>query len=99
MLRVLTINNKIEFHAVAFDIHDSTHQTCLMDLTEHLQLRLIPPMLRSTIRFRFFVRADLVKGSDDLWRISRQIDNLPSGKIDSLLLPGLIFADGGMAIT
>lgn len=46
MLRVLTINNKMIYHAVAFD-HVVTrkgleHQVAMIDATEQLQLRFLP---------------------------------------------------------
>lgn len=58
MLRTLTLGNRIEFHAVGFDRvvvrHGREHQTALIDLTEHLQLRFVPlPYSVSPVRHSF----------------------------------------------
>ncbi|KAM0792811.1 hypothetical protein ACM66B_002577 [Microbotryomycetes sp. NB124-2] len=99
MLRTLTIGNKIEFHAVAFDRvivrHGKEKQVALLDLTEHLQLRFLPLpySVSPVLHIRFLVRVDLEKGDDDLWYITRQEDNLPTDYGSSgplLAVPGLV---------
>ncbi|KAL8279239.1 hypothetical protein RQP46_008276 [Phenoliferia psychrophenolica] len=96
MLRVLTLNNHIDFHAVGFDRivlrKGQEHQTGLIDLTESLQLRFLPlpTSLNPTLHIRFLVRIDLTKSpSDGLWYITKQEDNLPSdfGSTGIRLLP------------
>lgn len=55
MLRCLTIGNKIEFHACAFDRvvvrKGVEHQVGLLDLTESLYLRFLPWSPKFNIRF------------------------------------------------
>ncbi|KDE08673.1 hypothetical protein, variant [Microbotryum lychnidis-dioicae p1A1 Lamole] len=92
MLRALTLNNKIEYHAVAFeDVTKSKGgetRACLIDLTEHLQLRFLPvPEARNPVfHVRFLVRVDLRKGADNLWYITKQEDNIPTDPGSSGLL-------------
>ncbi|KAG0146974.1 hypothetical protein CROQUDRAFT_715265 [Cronartium quercuum f. sp. fusiforme G11] len=78
MLRVFTLNNKIEFHAVMFN-GDKTQGT--IELTEHVTMRLNPISRYFGVRegVRFLVRIDLEKSPEDgKYRISRQDDNFPS---------------------
>ncbi|SCV72515.1 BQ2448_4052 [Microbotryum intermedium] len=92
MLRALTLNNRIEFHAVAFGEVSKKKggetQACLIDLTEHLQLRFLPlPEARNPVmRVRFLVRVDLRKSADNLWYITKQEDNIPTDPGSSGLL-------------
>ncbi|KAH9808888.1 hypothetical protein DFH28DRAFT_992757 [Melampsora americana] len=77
MLRVQSIDNKIEFHAVMFN-EDQTQGT--IDLTEHMTMRLNPiaRLTSSRVAVRFIVRISLRKCEDGKYRIYRQEDNLPS---------------------
>ncbi|KAM0746940.1 hypothetical protein T439DRAFT_318178 [Meredithblackwellia eburnea MCA 4105] len=98
MLRVLTYNNQITFHTVAFDRISRTKnaelQTGLLDLTEDLKLRFLPlpDSWNPTFHIRFLVRIDLRKvDDDDKWYIIKQEDNLPSdfGSTGLRIFPGL----------
>jgi hypothetical protein len=73
-LRLLTIGNKLCFHSVAFDETESDQGriTALIDLTESLTLRPIPPPLRTVIHIRFFIEARLRREEDGLWRVCYQ---------------------------
>ncbi|KAH9808889.1 hypothetical protein DFH28DRAFT_1134648 [Melampsora americana] len=91
MLRVQTIDNKIDFHAVMFN-EDKTRGT--IELTEHVTMRLNPFPRPSSSRpaVRFLVRVDLRKGEDGKYRIYRQEDNFPSDLTQSgfaASIPGL----------
>ncbi|KAI8461276.1 hypothetical protein BY996DRAFT_8384789 [Phakopsora pachyrhizi] len=80
MLRVNTINNKLDFHAVMFS-QDKLQAT--IELTERLQYRFLP--ISRFINIRFISRVDLRKESDGKYRIYRQQDNLPTDIHDSQL--------------
>ncbi|WAR56863.1 hypothetical protein PtB15_7B715 [Puccinia triticina] len=69
ILRVFTINNKIEFHAVMFN-EDKTQGA--IELTEHLYPRLFP---FESMKFSLplWIRIDLVKDSDGKYRICRLV--------------------------
>ncbi|KAH9810976.1 hypothetical protein DFH28DRAFT_1063814 [Melampsora americana] len=93
MLRVLTIDNKIEFHAVMFN-EDMTQGT--IELTEYVTMRWSPisRYFSRRNRLHFLVRIDLRKCSDGKYRIWRQHDNLATdlamcGVSDDI--PGLSF--------
>ncbi|KAA1066685.1 hypothetical protein PGT21_022084 [Puccinia graminis f. sp. tritici] len=74
ILRVFTINNKIEFHAVMFN-EDKTQGA--IELTEHLYPRLFP---FESMKFSLplWIRIDLIKDSDGKYRICRQHDMVPT---------------------
>ncbi|GAA6049461.1 hypothetical protein JCM3770_007351 [Rhodotorula araucariae] len=85
MLRVLSYGQRFDFHAVGFDriTTDGTgteRQKMFIDVTERLKLAFVPlpERLNPTFQIRFLSRIDLVKGDDDLWRIEKQEDNLPT---------------------
>lgn len=91
MLRVQTINNKIDFHAVMFN-EDKTQGT--LELTEHVTMRMNPlsRMSSSQTAVRFLVRIDLRICEDGKYRIYRQEDNFPSDITQSgfaAAIPGL----------
>ncbi|KAG0147758.1 hypothetical protein CROQUDRAFT_106261 [Cronartium quercuum f. sp. fusiforme G11] len=66
LLRLQTINQNIEFHAVMFN-EDKTQVT--IDLTEHMNSRFV--YKSKHIALRMLVRLELVQGLDKRWRISR----------------------------
>ncbi|BGP37347.1 hypothetical protein JCM10450v2_001254 [Rhodotorula kratochvilovae] len=85
MLRVLSYGQRFDFHAVGFDriTTDATgveRQRAFLDVTEKLKFSFVPlpERLNPTFHIRFLSRIDLVKGTDDKWRIEKQEDNLPS---------------------
>ncbi|TNY23386.1 hypothetical protein DMC30DRAFT_414255 [Rhodotorula diobovata] len=85
MLRVLSYGQRFDFHAVAFDRITSDNKGVermkgFLDCTEHLKFSFIPlpDRVNPTFHLRFLTRVDLVKGSDDKWRIEKQEDSLPS---------------------
>ncbi|EGG11319.1 uncharacterized protein MELLADRAFT_76617 [Melampsora larici-populina 98AG31] len=91
ILRVQTIDNKIDFHAVMFN-EDKTQGT--IELTEHVCMRMNPlSRLRpSRASVRFLVRIDLKKCEDGKYRIYRQEDNFPSDLTQSgfaAAIPGM----------
>lgn len=91
LLRVQTIDNKIEFHAVMFNA-DKTEGT--IELTEYVTWRFNPiARLRSTqAAVRFIVRISLRKCEDGKYRIYRQEDNFPTDLTKSgwaAVIPGL----------
>ncbi|KAH9454515.1 hypothetical protein MJO28_005096 [Puccinia striiformis f. sp. tritici] len=74
ILRVFTINNKIEFHAVMFN-EDKTQGS--IELTEHLYPRLFPcESLKMSLPL--WIRIDLIKDTDGKYRICRQHDMIPA---------------------
>jgi len=75
MLRVTTVNNKIEFHSVMFN-EDMTRGA--LDLTEYLTARWNPLLKSHLVPARFLVFIDLRKCEDGKYRICRQHDNFPS---------------------
>lgn len=89
MLRVMTVNNKIDFHAVMFN-EDMTQGA--IDLTEWINFRWNPFMSSTKLPARLLVRIDLKKCEDGKYRIWRQQDNFPSDLTQSgqaRLIPGL----------
>ncbi|KAG0152127.1 hypothetical protein CROQUDRAFT_650179 [Cronartium quercuum f. sp. fusiforme G11] len=89
MLRVMTINNKIEFHSVMFN-EDMTRGA--LDLTEYLNVRWNPLLSSNVLPARLLVFIDLRKCKDGLYRISRQHDNMPSDFTlsgQAAMIPGL----------
>lgn len=82
ILRVNSINQRIEFHAVMFN-EDKTQVA--IDLTEHMNPRHF--QTSKHIALRLLVRLELVQGADSKWRISKQEDNFTSD-------PGLPFIPG-----
>lgn len=72
LLRVFSVNNKIEFHALMFS-EDRLNAT--VDLTETLEARFIPCL---KAKLHFITRVDMRKESDGKYRISRQEDNYPN---------------------
>jgi len=86
ILRVNSLDQKIQFHAVMFN-EDKTQVA--IDLTEHMKSR---HRLRSNnMALRLIVLLDLVKEEDGKYRISRQEDNFPSNipMFGSSFIPGL----------
>lgn len=86
ILRMGTVDQKIEFHAVMFN-EDKTEAT--VDLTEHMNARILP-QLSQRVGLRLIVRLQLVKGSDSKYWIVKQEDNFSSdaGVIGVPLMPG-----------
>lgn len=86
MVRVQTIDQKIEFHAVMFN-EDKTQVT--VDLTEHMNGR-ICSLRSSRVSLRLLVRLHLVQGTDRKYRIRKQEDNFTSeaGVIGLPFIPG-----------
>ncbi|GAA5982631.1 hypothetical protein JCM5350_002127 [Sporobolomyces pararoseus] len=83
MLRVLTYGNSIEFNVVAWDRIKSTKgvetQSGFLDLVETLKFRLpLPERLNPSFSIRFLTRIDLRKDSNDIWKVTKQEDSLPS---------------------
>ncbi|GAA5938933.1 hypothetical protein JCM1841_002611 [Sporobolomyces salmonicolor] len=85
MLRVLTYDNKLDFHVVAFDRINVKkgieYQSGLLDMTEHLKFKFlpIPDRFNPTFHIRFITRIDLRKDPQtELWKVVKQEDNLPS---------------------
>ncbi|PLW42408.1 hypothetical protein PCANC_09890 [Puccinia coronata f. sp. avenae] len=72
LLRVFTINNKIEFHAIMFS-QDRLKAT--VDLSEGVQSRFFPSL---HFKVHFITRVDLRKEEDGKFRICRQEDNYPN---------------------
>ncbi|EGG11320.1 uncharacterized protein MELLADRAFT_90789 [Melampsora larici-populina 98AG31] len=91
ILRVQSLDNKIEFHAVMFN-EDKTEGT--IELTEHMTMRMNPiaRLTSSRAAVRFIVRISLRKCEDGKYRIYRQEDNFPSDLTKSGVatpIPGL----------
>eukprot|EP00918_Siedleckia_nematoides_P069529 GHVU01151619.1.p1 GENE.GHVU01151619.1~~GHVU01151619.1.p1 ORF type:complete len:177 (-),score=13.99 GHVU01151619.1:271-801(-) len=86
ILRVNSVNQKIEFHAVTFN-EDKTQVA--LDLTEYMSPRYIFNTHR--IALRLIVLLELIKGSDGKFRITKQEDNFPSDTpmISFPFIPGL----------
>jgi len=72
LLRVFSINNKIEFHALMFS-EDRLHAT--VDLTESLEARFCSCI---KAKLHFITRVDMRKEGDGKFRICRQEDNYPN---------------------
>ena len=72
LLRVFSVNNKIDFHAVMFS-EDRLNAT--VDLTETLESRFAPCI---KAKLHFITRVDMRKESDGKYRICRQEDNYPN---------------------
>ncbi|KAH9820083.1 hypothetical protein DFH28DRAFT_1079945 [Melampsora americana] len=86
ILRVQTVDQKIEFHAVMFN-EDKTQVT--VDLTEHMSTRICSHQC-SRVSLRLIVRLHLVQGTDRKYRIRKQEDNFSSeaGVIGIPFMPG-----------
>ncbi|EGG07052.1 uncharacterized protein MELLADRAFT_116341 [Melampsora larici-populina 98AG31] len=84
IVRVQTVNQKIDFHAVMFN-EDKTQIT--IDLTEHMNTRLCSYRC-SRVSIRLLVRLHLVQGTDRKYRIRKQEDNFSSDTgVVGILLP------------
>ncbi|PLW05490.1 hypothetical protein PCANC_04500 [Puccinia coronata f. sp. avenae] len=87
LLRVFSINNKIEFHAIMFS-EDRLKAT--VDLTEVVQSRLCSSL---HAKLHFITRVDMRKEEDGKFRICRQEDNYPNdlkrSGIPLLIIPTL----------
>jgi len=86
ILRIISLNQKIQFHAVMFN-EDKTQVA--IDLTEHMDGRYTSKSVPTALRL--IVLLDLVKGADGKYRISRQEDNFPSSTpmLGAPFIPGL----------
>ncbi|EGG12891.1 uncharacterized protein MELLADRAFT_70566 [Melampsora larici-populina 98AG31] len=86
-LRMGTIDQKIEFHAVMFN-EDKTQVT--VDLTEHMNARGVPQQ-SGRVGLRLIVRLHLIHDTDGKYRVTKQEDNFSSDSaaIGLPVMPGL----------
>lgn len=88
VLRLFSINNRVEFNSVMFD---KTKEHCTIELVETMDSILHYTFL-SNIKIPALIRLDLTQDRDGKYWICKEQNNLPTdiGMIGMILFPGLI---------
>ncbi|KAA1102527.1 hypothetical protein PGTUg99_008508 [Puccinia graminis f. sp. tritici] len=88
ILRLFSINNRVEFQGVMFD---ETNEHCTLELVETMDSILHYNFL-SNVSIPLLIRLDLTKGADGKYWISKEKSNIPTDlkMIGMVLFPSLI---------